>query len=90
MNTRALIVGSALAVVAGTVIAAAQAPPPANVNGLVSAAKEAAGLEWAGTFMRLCVVPPPARPRAAAAAKRGTGAATGKSLVVCRAREGGG
>jgi metallo-beta-lactamase class B len=68
MNARALIVGSALAAVAGTVIAAGQAPPPANVNGLVSAAKEAAGLEWAGTFLRLCVVPPPARPRAAPAA----------------------
>ena len=68
MNTRALIIGGALAVMAGTLITAAQAPPPASVNGLVSAAKEAAGLEWAGTFMRLCVVPPPARPRAAAAA----------------------
>jgi len=38
------------------------------VDSLVSAAKSAAGLEWAGTFMRLCVPPPPAAPRAASAA----------------------
>jgi metallo-beta-lactamase class B len=30
------------------------------VDGLVSAAKVSAGLEWPGTFLRLCVVPPPA------------------------------
>jgi metallo-beta-lactamase class B len=67
MNSRAIIVGSALAVITGIGIAA-QAPPTTNVTGLVSAAKQAAGLEWSGTFMRLCVEPPPAPPRNAAAA----------------------
>jgi metallo-beta-lactamase class B len=68
MNPRPLIIGAALAVIAGTAMAAAQAPAPANMNNLVSAAKQAAGLEWAGTFLRLCVVPPPAAPRGAAGA----------------------
>jgi metallo-beta-lactamase class B len=66
MNGRALIVGAALAVSGGTGLALAQAP--ASVDGLVSAAKNAAGLEWPGTFLRLCVVPAPA-------AGRGRGAA---------------
>ena len=66
MNLRVLVVGAALAVTAGAGIAMAQAPP--SVDGLVSSAKNAAGLEWAGTFLRLCVVPAPA-------AGRGRGAA---------------
>ncbi len=66
MNSRAVVVGTALAVMAGMAIASAQTLP--TVDGLVSAAKNAAGLDWAGTFLRLCVVPPPAAPRAAAAA----------------------
>jgi metallo-beta-lactamase class B len=68
MNSRILVVGTALAVALGTAIASTQAPASNTVAGLVSAAKEAAGLEWSGTFMRLCVPPPPAAPRAAAAA----------------------
>jgi metallo-beta-lactamase class B len=67
MNLRAIIAGSALAVIAGTALTAAQTPPATTVNGLVSAAKQAAGLEWAGTFLRLCIAPPPAPPRAAPA-----------------------
>jgi metallo-beta-lactamase class B len=43
------------------------------MDGLVSAAKNAAGLEWAGTFLRLCVVPPPADPRPAGAPARPSG-----------------
>jgi metallo-beta-lactamase class B len=66
MNARALIVGTALAVAAGTAIALAQAPAANTVDGLVSRAKETAGLEWAGTFMRLCIPPPPAAARGAA------------------------
>ena len=55
MNARALIVGAALAVTAGMGLALAQTPQ--TVDGLVSSAKNAAGLEWPGTFLRLCVVP---------------------------------
>src|SRR5437762_12525156 len=61
MNSRAIIVGSALAVLASTGIVATQTMPTANVNDLVAAAKNAAGLEWPGTFLRLCI-PPPAAP----------------------------
>ena len=42
-----------------------------TVDGLVSAAKNAAGLDWAGTFLRLCVPPPAAPPAAGNAAARG-------------------
>jgi metallo-beta-lactamase class B len=63
--------GTALGVVAGMAVAFAQSSPTQNVDGLVSAAKAAAGLEWSGTFMRLCV-PPPRTP-----AGRGRGAAAG-------------
>jgi metallo-beta-lactamase class B len=41
--------------------------PPSTIDGLVSAAKVAAGTDWAGTFLRLCIPPPPAP----AAAPRG-------------------
>jgi hypothetical protein len=61
MNARALIVGAALAVTAGMGLALAQTLP--SVDALVSAAKRTAGLEWPGTFLRLCVVPPPATGR---------------------------
>ena len=73
MHARALIVAAALAVAAASRIALAQTVPT-TVDGLVSAAKRSAGLEWPGTFLRLCVVPPPAtgagRGGAAANAKR--------------------
>jgi metallo-beta-lactamase class B len=68
MNSRVIVVGSAVAAITGIGIAFAQAPPTANPTALVSAAKQAAGLEWSGTFMRLCVEPPPAPPRGASAA----------------------
>ena len=61
MNALALIVGAVLAVTVGVGLAIAQSPP--SVDGLVSAAKRSAGLEWPGTFLRLCVVPPPAAGR---------------------------
>src|SRR6478672_1531488 len=66
MNSRAILVGSALAVMASTGIVETQAPPTSA--SLVAEAKQAAGLEWSGTFLRLCVEPPPAPPRNAAAA----------------------
>lgn len=68
MNARALIVGAALAATAGVGFPIAQTPT--SVDGLVSAAQRSAGLQWSGTFLRLCVVPPPAaaRGRGAAAA----------------------
>lgn len=47
-------------------IASAQTPP-STVDDYLGAAKVAAGTEWAGTFLRLCI-PPPARPRAPGAA----------------------
>jgi metallo-beta-lactamase class B len=47
----------------GTLPAAAQeAAMPTTVEGLQSAAKDAAGTAFAGTFMRLCVPPPPPAP----------------------------
>ena len=49
---------------------------PTTVDDLLGAAKNAAGLEWSGTFLRLCIPPPPAAsaPTAPAAARgaRGT------------------
>src|SRR5690348_12655695 len=70
MNLRAIVGGTALAIVASVGLVSTQTQAPATVDGMVSAAKNAAGLEWAGTFMRLCVAPPPAEPRAAGATPR--------------------
>jgi metallo-beta-lactamase class B len=50
---------------------------PATVDGLVSSAKNAAGLDWAGTFLRLCIPPPPAAPRGAAPARAAAAPARG-------------
>jgi metallo-beta-lactamase class B len=55
---KALIAGAGLSVTVAAGFALAQTPT--SVDGLVSAAKLSAGLEWPGTFLRLCVVPPPA------------------------------
>jgi metallo-beta-lactamase class B len=66
MNARALIIGAVLAATAGVGFPIAQTPT--TVDGLVSAAKRSAGTDWAGTFLRLCIAPPPA-------AGRGRGAA---------------
>jgi metallo-beta-lactamase class B len=74
MNIRALVVGATLAVMVGTGIAFAQTLPATSVDGLASAAKNTAGLEWAGTFLRLCVVPAPTSGRGAAAPNAGPAA----------------
>ena len=60
MKSHAIGIGTALAVMAGSGVAAPQTPATGAPDGLVSAAKNDAGLDWAGTFLRLCVVPPPA------------------------------
>jgi metallo-beta-lactamase class B len=68
MSLRVLFAGAALAATAGmgVVSVSTQTPAPGTVDGLVSAAKNAAGLEWPGTFLRLCIPPPPSAPRSAA------------------------
>ena len=62
---------AAAAWVATTGMASAQSPP-ATVDGYLGAAKVAAGTDWAGTFLRLCI-PPPAGPQAAGAPATGAG-----------------
>src|SRR6266700_1798150 len=37
---------------------------PNTIDGYLRAAKAAAGPEWSGTFLRLCIPPPPANPGA--------------------------
>jgi metallo-beta-lactamase class B len=59
MKSHAIGIGTVLAVMAGGGVAAPQTPVTGTTDGLVSAAKNDAGLDWAGTFLRLCVVPPP-------------------------------
>jgi metallo-beta-lactamase class B len=66
--------------VASSGIPASMQSPATTVDGLVSAAKNASGTDWSGTFLRLCI-PPPAAPQRGAAtataapAARGAGAA---------------
>src|SRR6516225_10081315 len=55
--------------VAMTGIASAQTPP-STVDAYLGAAKIAAGTEWGGTFLRLCI-PAPAGLQAAGAGARG-------------------
>jgi metallo-beta-lactamase class B len=59
----------------GALIASMQTLPPTTVDGLVSAAKTAAGTDWPGTFLRLCIPPPPAPQRGRGAAAPGADAA---------------
>jgi metallo-beta-lactamase class B len=49
---------AALVLLAVLGIAEAQTPPP-TVDGYITAAKVAAGTDWAGTFLRMCIPPPP-------------------------------
>jgi metallo-beta-lactamase class B len=73
MRSQAISIGTALALSAGLGIASTQTLPSASVDSLVSAAKNAAGLDWSGTFLRLCVVPPAAPPGGAGAAGASAG-----------------
>jgi metallo-beta-lactamase class B len=68
MKSQAVSMGAALAVIAGICVVSTQTPPTPTVDGLLSVAKNAAGLEWPGTYLRLCVPPPPAAPGGARAA----------------------
>src|SRR5689334_20718615 len=56
-----------LAVIACSVNTASAQTPPNTIDGLIGAAKNAAGTDWAGTFLRLCI-PPPAAPAPAGGA----------------------
>ncbi len=82
MNSRAIGIGAVLAVMAGAgLVVLAQAPAPTTpaqttIDGLVSAAKSAAGTDWAGTFLRLCI-PSPATGRGTAPAGGRAGNAAG-------------
>jgi metallo-beta-lactamase class B len=42
---------------------------PTTIDGYLSAAKDAAGTEWAGTFLRLCIPPPPGPQRGGGGAR---------------------
>src|SRR6185437_3383289 len=44
-----------------------------SVDSYLSSAKAAAGTEWAGTFLRLCIAPPPAPARTGAAPAHAAG-----------------
>ena len=79
MRLSALGIGAAVAATLGAVVPLAQAPA-ATADGLVSAAKMAAGTDWTGTFARLCI-PPPAGPA------RGRGAAAGGTAPAAPPRE---
>lgn len=57
MKQSAFVIAASLLIAAG---AASAQTPPTTVEGLLSAAKTAAGLEWPGTYLRLCIPPPPA------------------------------
>ena len=71
MKLGAIGIAAALIVAAGMAITAAQ-ETPASIDGLLSAAKVAAGTDWSGTFTRLCIAPP-------AGSARGGGPARGTS-----------
>ena len=63
-----MVIGVTLAVLLGIAIAEAQSPAPQSIDELVSRAKAAAGLDWSGTFSRMCIPPPPAGGRGGGAA----------------------
>ena len=58
MRSLTVNLGIALVFAAGGGVAHAQ-NRPATIDGLLSAAKNAAGLDWPGTFLRLCIPPAP-------------------------------
>src|ERR1041385_4065 len=51
--------------------------PSTGVDGYLSTAKAAAGTDWAGTFLRLCI-PPPAGPQGGRGAAPGGGRGAGR------------
>ena len=85
MKSLGVIIGAAAVFAAGIGVASAQALPT-TVDGRVGAAKSAAGLEWPGTFLRLCIPPPPtvSDPTAATAARPATAIAAASQRGVRR------
>ena len=75
MKLRKLALSTALLAISG--IASGQTPSQ-TPDSYVGAAKVAAGTDWAGTFLRLCI-PPPARGAAAPAGNRTTPARAGSA-----------
>ena len=75
-HARTIGVAAALLLFAGTGGALAQ-PLPTTVDGLIGAAKNAAGLEWPGTLLRLCIPPPPLAPAPADTTTGARGGARG-------------
>ena len=69
MKSLSITIGLVVALFTTNCIASAQTAPT-TVDGLIGAAKNTAGLDWAGTFLRLCI-PPPAVPAPAAGARGG-------------------
>lgn len=70
MRLKSFVIAVSLAVGISSGLISAQTPT--TIDGLVSAAKAAAGTEWTGTLARLCIPPPPAP---APAGGRGAGQA---------------
>src|SRR6266853_1935131 len=70
MRSLAVVAIGAAVLAAGIGVASAQTLPT-TVEGLVGAAKNAAGLEWSGTFLRLCIPPAAPAPTAATGARGG-------------------
>jgi metallo-beta-lactamase class B len=66
-SSKIIILGAVFVATNG--IASAQTPAP-TIEGYVGAAKIAAGLDWAGTFLRLCVPPPAGQPAAGGGVRR--------------------
>jgi metallo-beta-lactamase class B len=67
---KSLCVSILTSVLAATIgIATAQTPAP-TIDGYIGAAKLAAGTNWAGTFLRLCIPPPAGQPAAGGGVRR--------------------
>src|SRR5262245_4975235 len=73
---KSLVIGIGLIVALAAITCTASAQTPATtIDGLVGAAKTAAGTDWAGTFLRLCIPTPAAAPGAAQGTARAAAAA---------------
>ena len=78
-----LRLGVAAAALLATVSATeAQAPAPASVDALLASAKRASGLDYAGTFQRICVAPDNLNTGRGGGAGRGAAAATPAARAI--------
>jgi metallo-beta-lactamase class B len=75
MELRVVALAATLAVALGWALPSAQTPPK-TVDDRVRTAKVAAGTDWPGTFMRLCIPPPEGAARGRGAGGRGAAPAT--------------